>query len=45
MSVYKLMRHGVYSVYSEGREWLTYTGKSGKRRYVSAEDTIRFGYM
>ena len=37
------MRHGVYSVYSEGREWLTY--KSGKRRYVSAEDTIRFGYM
>lgn len=32
-------------VYSEGREWLTYTGKSGKRRYVSAEDTIRFGYM
>ena len=24
-------------VYSEGRKWLTYTGKSGQRRYVAAD--------
>ena len=27
-------------VISEGRQWLTYTGKSGKRRYVAADYTI-----